>query len=221
MLLTLTLVSSVPEFFFKKLHFLVLIGWSFRKILFISLAVLSLPCYTGFSLVAVSRGYSSCRVLAGFSLQWLPLLWRLGPRACRFQRLWLSGSRTQAQELWHMALIALRHVGYSQTGDGNPCLLHWQVDSLLFTLCHQGIPGWIFFSQERFMGVSLSVLSRLRHLLVATCNVPRSHFFLSKLSRHCFIVFLHWGCLEMFVSSLIPSLPISAFMGDLPFLPNV
>ena len=148
MLLTLTLVSSVPEFFFKKLHFLVLIGWSFRKILFISLAVLSLPCYTGFSLVAVSRGYSSCRVLAGFSLQWLLLLWRLGPRACRFQRLWLSGSRTQAQELWHMALIALRHMGYSQTRDGNPCLLHWQVDSLLFTLCHQGSPGWIFFLKK-------------------------------------------------------------------------
>ena len=69
----LTLVSSVPEFFLKKIHFLVLIGWSFRKLLFIYLAVLSLPCYTGFSLVAVSRGYSvvaACRLASlccGFS----------------------------------------------------------------------------------------------------------------------------------------------------------
>ena len=98
----------------------------------------------------------SCGVQAGFCLRWLFLLRRMGSRACRFQQLRLSGSRAQAQWLWHMALIALQHVGYSQTRDGTPCLLHWQVDSLLFTLSHQGSPGWIFFFfQERFLGVSL------------------------------------------------------------------
>ena len=55
------------------------------------------------SLVVASRGYSSLRY-AGFSLQWLLLLWSTGSRCVGFstcgtqaQQLWLTGSRAQAQ----------------------------------------------------------------------------------------------------------------------------
>ena len=35
--------------------------------------------------------------------------------ACRLQQLWLTGSRAQAQQLWHTGLAAPRHVGPFQT----------------------------------------------------------------------------------------------------------
>ena len=73
------------------------------------------------SLVAVSGGYSSLWC-AGFSLQWLLLLWSTGSMHADFsscgtraQQLWLTGSRVQAQQLWCMGLAALKHVGSSQT----------------------------------------------------------------------------------------------------------
>ena len=47
--------------------------------------------YTGFSLIAASGGYSSLRC-AGFSLQWLLLLWSTGSRCVGF-----SSCGTQAQ----------------------------------------------------------------------------------------------------------------------------
>ena len=64
------------------------------------------------------RGYSSLRCV-GFSLWWLLLL-RLqstGSSSCGTwaQQLWLAGSRVQAQQLWRMGLVALQHVGSSQT----------------------------------------------------------------------------------------------------------
>ena len=66
------------------------------------------------SLVAVSGGYSSLQC-AGFSLRWLLLLWSMGSRHAGFsscgtwaQQLWLASSRVQAQQLWHMGLVALR-----------------------------------------------------------------------------------------------------------------
>ena len=75
----------------------------------------------GLSLVAASGGYSSSRC-SGFSLQWLLLLRSTGSRREGFsscgsqaQQLWLAGSRVQAQKLWRMALVALQHVGSSQT----------------------------------------------------------------------------------------------------------
>ena len=73
------------------------------------------------SLVAVSRGYSSLQC-AGFSLQWLLLLWITGSRCAGFsscgtwaQQLWLAGSRVQAQQLWCTGLVVWRHVGSSRT----------------------------------------------------------------------------------------------------------
>ena len=75
----------------------------------------------GLSLVVVSGGYSSLRC-AGFSLRWLLLLWNTGSRRMGFsscgmwaQKLWLVGSRAQAQYLWCTGLAAPRHLGSSRT----------------------------------------------------------------------------------------------------------
>ena len=84
----------------------------------------------GLSLVVASRGYSSLQCV-GFSLWWLLLLQSTGSRRVGFsscgtqpQLLWLVGSRAQAQQLWHMGLVALRHLGSSWTRarTGIPCI---------------------------------------------------------------------------------------------------
>ena len=60
----------------------------------------------------------------------------------------LPGSRAaQAQQLWHMDLVAPRHVGFSRTKDLN-CLLHWQADSL--PLSHQGSTVYKFWQRLKF-----------------------------------------------------------------------
>ena len=75
----------------------------------------------GLSLVAASRGYSLLWC-TGFSLRWLLLLWSTGSRhmgfsSCGFQALEhrLSSCGTWAQQLWHVGLVAPRHVGSSRT----------------------------------------------------------------------------------------------------------
>ena len=77
----------------------------------------SLP-HAGFSLVAASGGYSSLWC-AGFSLQWLLLLWSIGSRCMGF-----SSCGTRAQQLWCMGLVAPRHVGSSRARDQTcvPCI---------------------------------------------------------------------------------------------------
>jgi len=72
----------------------------------------------GLSLIVVSGGYSlSCspqlEKCAGFSLPWLLLLQKMGPRAHRLQ------------EVQHMGLVAL---GIFLDQGSNPCPLHWQAD---------------------------------------------------------------------------------------------
>ena len=63
----------------------------------------------------------------GSSLWWLLSLQRKGFRAGRLwycgmwaQWLQLAGYRAQAQGFWRMGLVALRHVGSSQTRDQTP-----------------------------------------------------------------------------------------------------
>ena len=106
--------------------------------LFIYLSIYFCLCWVfvavcGLSLVAASGGYSSLPC-AGFSLSWLLLLQSTGSRHVGFsscgmwaQQLWLAGSRAQAQQLWRMGLVALRHVGSSLTRDRNrvPCIGRW------------------------------------------------------------------------------------------------
>ena len=60
----------------------------FLFFVYFSLAVLSLDCCVGFSLIGVSQGYSLVGVpgcCTGFSLQWLLLLQRTGSRAHRLE----------------------------------------------------------------------------------------------------------------------------------------
>ena len=65
----------------------------------------------GLSLVAGEWGLLLWCV--GFSLWWLLLLWSVGSRHVGFSscgmwalQLWLMGSRAQAQQLWHTALVS-------------------------------------------------------------------------------------------------------------------
>ena len=60
----------------------------------------------GLSLVAVSGGYSSLQC-AGFSLQWLFLLWSTGSRS--------AGFSSVARGLSSCGLVVLQHVGSSRT----------------------------------------------------------------------------------------------------------
>ena len=75
----------------------------------------------GLSLVAAS-GVDSLLWCAGFSLWWLLLLQSMGSRGAGF-----SSCGTWAQQLWHMGLVAPRHVGSSQTRDWTcvPCIGRW------------------------------------------------------------------------------------------------
>ena len=112
-----------------------------KNYLYLCLAVLGLLCCAGFSLAAASRGYSPV-VMHGFSLRWLLLLWGTGSRAqgleyCSLwaQQLWLldTGSIVMA----HGLNCSTAHSIFPDQGL-NPCLLHWQADSL--PLSHQGSP---------------------------------------------------------------------------------
>ena len=49
------------------------------------------------------------------SVLWLLLLHSTGYWVRRLQKLWLLGSRAQAQQLWHTGLVAPQHVGSSWT----------------------------------------------------------------------------------------------------------
>ena len=71
------------------------------------------------------------------SSRWLPLLQSTGSSvvgalvvALRLQFLWFLDSGAQAQELWHMGLVASQLVASSLGQGSNPGLLHWQADSL-------------------------------------------------------------------------------------------
>ena len=91
--------------------------------------MLGLHCGAGFCLVAASEGWSLVAAL-GCSLQWLLLL----PQALAHgaSSVAVLGSKTQAQWLRHMGLVALRHVGSSWIRDqtsvsciGRQILYHW------------------------------------------------------------------------------------------------
>ena len=93
----------------------------FNKFIYLFLAVSGLRC--------CARAFSSCGQqgllfvrCAGVSLRQLLLFWSTGSRRAGFnscgtraQQLYLTGSRVQAQQLWHTGLVAPRHVGSSQT----------------------------------------------------------------------------------------------------------
>ena len=95
------------------------------------LAVLGLGCCVGFSLVAVSRGYSLV-VEHGLLIAVASLLLRnVFSRACRLQQLWHTGSVVVAQGL----SCSTAHGLFPNQGS-NPYLLLGQAESL--SLSHQG-----------------------------------------------------------------------------------
>ena len=89
---------------------------------------------------------SRCGPQACFSLRWLLLLWSSGSRACGLQDVWLKDSvdcgsqvlEHRVDNLWHVGLAALRHVGSSWTREQSyvPCigrqiLNHWTTREVL------------------------------------------------------------------------------------------
>ena len=111
-------VSEFPPFFKKKLFILFIyfcLHWVF-------------VAAHGLSLVVASGGYSSLRC-AGFSMQWLLLLWSTGSRH--------AGSVVVAHGL--SCSVAC---GIFPDQGSNPCPLHWQADSQ--PLRHQGSPPFLF-----------------------------------------------------------------------------
>ena len=114
----LTQVSNLPLLHCRWILFFLLF---YNFIYFCLCWVLVTACRL--SLVTVSEGYSLLQC-AGFSLQWLLLLQNAGSRVCGFhsrgmwpQELQLMGPRAQTQQLCHMGLVALSHVGSSWTRD--------------------------------------------------------------------------------------------------------
>ena len=100
---------------------------------FIYLFLAALHCFcAGFLIVVSRRLLSCCGVWASHGLASLVE-----------HRLWAHGLQLQhaSSVVVAQAWLALRHVGSSQLG--NPCPLHWQVDSYL--LHHQGSPRLHFW----------------------------------------------------------------------------
>ena len=86
-------LGSSPAFCKRRQFYFI---YLFLKSDFLVLAALVPRCYTGFSLVAASGGYSSLWCTS-ISLWSLLLLWSTGSRASRLQQVRRVGSRAQAQ----------------------------------------------------------------------------------------------------------------------------
>ena len=124
------------------------ICWSFVLFLFrklyLFLTVLGPCCCMGF--LQLWRVGAALQLRgAGFSLWWLLLLPGTGSRACKLQQLQhmdsvVAVSRPQSTDLVVVVqgLSCSAACGILLDQGSNPCLLHWQVDSL--PLSHQGSP---------------------------------------------------------------------------------
>ena len=134
----LLLCPAFPLVFFKLLNLL-----SFSSVLFFS-AVLDLRCCMGFSLVLVNGGQSPAvlqevlTMVASVVMEpWLQVGWASVVANPGLQS---TGSVVMAHRLsCSMACGVFPHQGQ------NPCLLHWQADSLL--LSHQGNPVGCLYIQ--------------------------------------------------------------------------
>ena len=103
----------------------------------------------------------------------------MGPRASGLQWLRHAGSVVAAHGLWSVGSVVVAHglscpeiCGIFLDRGSNPCLLHWQVDSL--PLSHQGSPIVIsvlscFLSFNSFIYLDLSCMVILNSVF-AECN---------------------------------------------------
>ena len=140
-------------------HALFFLHFLFKIILL--LAVLGLRCCVGFSLVAVSRGYSLVAVrrfliCCGFS-------------CCRTQAIGHAGFSSSGLSSW--GSWALEHrlswskpCGIFSDQGLNSCLLHWQADSL--SLSHQeGSFSCIFMHKFLFLTFPPNFLTTISKML--------------------------------------------------------
>ena len=118
-------------------YFHIIINLYFFNLNNLFLTILSLCCCMGFYQVAVSRGHSL--VAAASLVAEIELQGGAGFSSCKVcsSEVVVLGARAQAQQLWCTGLVALWHVGSSQTQGSSLYLpLYWQADSL--PPSHQG-----------------------------------------------------------------------------------
>ena len=99
-----------------------------------------LPIFLYYIIFWLCWFFSSCGEQGLLSCCWAQALGHTGFSSWNTwaQYLQLPGPRAQAQELWYMALSCLVACGIFPDQGSNPCLLHWQADSL--PLSRQGSP---------------------------------------------------------------------------------
>ena len=92
----------------------------------------------------------------GFSLRWLLLLQSMGSRVHGLQQLRHVASVVAAPRLYSTGSVVVAHklscsVAYGIFPDQgwNPCLLHWQIYSLLVS--HRGSPVCIYLKEKRIV----------------------------------------------------------------------
>ena len=95
---------------YAKLFNIILVWFLFKFYLFV-FGCVGVRCCAGFSLVSESRGLLFIAV-QGLLIAVASLVER-GLCDAWTRWLWLPGSRTQAQQLWHTGLVALGHIGSS------------------------------------------------------------------------------------------------------------
>ena len=116
---------SAMRYLYNLKQYNVILFIYFKFILFISGRVGSSLLRTGFLQLWRAGATLRCGAQAshcgGFSCC------AAGVLGARAQQLWLVGSREQAQQLWCTGLVALRHVGSSQTRARThvPCIGRW------------------------------------------------------------------------------------------------
>ena len=130
------------QFVYFFLRSRILLCELFYLFIYLFMPVLGLCC-------CVESGGCPLVWCVGFLLQWFLLLWSMGSKAHRLQQLQHVGSVVAAPRLQSTGSIVVMHgLSCSEvyeiflTQGSNPCLLHWQVDSL--PLRHQESPCLLF-----------------------------------------------------------------------------
>ena len=127
----------------RRITFLCIILIIYLSI-YVFLAVLGLCCRSGFALVAASRGYSRYSVRASYCGDFS----YCGARALECVGFSSCGSRALEHRL-NIVVHGLRcsmACGIFSVQGSNPCLLHWQGDSL--PLSHQESPRTTHFKSK-------------------------------------------------------------------------
>ena len=95
------------------------------------------------------------------------------------QQLWLTGSRAQAQQLWHTGLVAPWHVGSSRTRDRTcvRCIGRWTLNNCTT----REVPSYVYFydlysSSSFFQACSFFFLGPFLLVLMLKCH-PFFFFF--------------------------------------------